>query len=90
MKPLITRFSLRFHRPLLRLLAPLRLASLMMGVWFMITFVGNWLAGIIGSFAERLGEMSIFGGLAVALFVFATILWLFSAMLMRWAHGAEG
>ena len=26
-------------------LAPLRLASLMMGVWFLINFVANWLAG---------------------------------------------
>ena len=33
-------------------LAPLRLASLMMGVWFLINFVANWLAGIIGSYAE--------------------------------------
>ena len=45
-------------------LAPLRLASLMMGVWFLINFVANWLAGIIGSYAESLGELSIFGGLA--------------------------
>ena len=45
-------------------LAPLRLASLMMGVWFLINFVANWLAGIIGSFAESLGELTIFGGLA--------------------------
>ena len=45
-------------------LAPLRLASLMMGVWFLINFVANWLAGIIGSYAESLGEITIFGGLA--------------------------
>jgi hypothetical protein len=32
-------------------LAPLRLASLMMGVWFLINFVANWLAGIVGSYA---------------------------------------
>ena len=33
-------------------LAPLRLASLMMGVLVLINFVANWLAGIIGSYAE--------------------------------------
>jgi hypothetical protein len=44
-------------------LAPLRLASLMMGVWFLINFVANWLAGYVGSFAESLGELTIFGGL---------------------------
>jgi len=70
-------------------LAPLRLASLMMGVWFLINFVANWLAGIIGSFAESLGDLAIFGGLAVTLFVFAFVLWLLSGMLVRWMHGAE-
>ena len=70
-------------------LAPLRLASLMMGVWFLINFVANWLAGIIGSYAESLGELSIFGGLAGTLFVFAAVLWTLSGTLVRWMHGAE-
>jgi POT family proton-dependent oligopeptide transporter len=70
-------------------LAPLRLASLMMGVWFLINFVANWLAGIIGSYAESLGELSIFSGLAITLFLFAAILWLLSGTLVRWMHGAE-
>lgn len=70
-------------------LSPLRLASLMMGVWFLINFVANWLAGIIGSFAESLGELAIFSGLAVTLFAFAIILWFLSGTLVRWMHGAE-
>jgi len=70
-------------------LAPLRLASLMMGVWFLINFVANWLSGIIGSFAEQLGELTIFGGIAATLFVFSVVLWLFSGTLVRWMHGAE-
>jgi POT family proton-dependent oligopeptide transporter len=70
-------------------LAPLRLASLMMGVWFLINFVANWLAGIIGSFAESLGELTIFGGLAATLFGFAIVLWTLSGTLVRWMHGAE-
>ena len=70
-------------------LAPLRLASLMMGVWFLINFVANWLSGIIGSFAEQLGELAIFGGIAATLFVFSVVLWLLSGRLVRWMHGAE-
>ncbi len=70
-------------------LAPLRLASLMMGVWFLINFFANWLAGIIGSFAESLGELAIFGGLTAALLLFAVLLWLLSGTLVRWMHGAE-
>jgi POT family proton-dependent oligopeptide transporter len=37
-------------------LAPLRLGSLMMGVWFLINFVANTLAGYIGAFSEHMGE----------------------------------
>jgi len=37
-------------------LAPLRLASLMMGVWFLINFFANTLAGYIGAFSENMGE----------------------------------
>jgi POT family proton-dependent oligopeptide transporter len=37
-------------------LAPLRLGSLMMGVWFLVNFFGNTLAGYIGAFNEKLGE----------------------------------
>jgi POT family proton-dependent oligopeptide transporter len=70
-------------------LAPVRLASLMMGVWFLINFVANWLAGIIGSYAESLGELTIFGGLAATLVGFALVLWALSGTLVRWMHGAE-
>jgi len=70
-------------------LAPLRLASLMMGVWFLINFVANYLAGLLGSFAEHLGELAIFGGLAATLGVFAVVLWLLSGTLVTWMHGAE-
>jgi ABC-type long-subunit fatty acid transport system fused permease/ATPase subunit len=47
------------------------------------------LAGIIGSYAESLGELTIFGGLAVTLFLFAVVLWTLSGLLVRWMHGAE-
>ena len=70
-------------------LSPLRLASLMMGVWFLINFVANYAAGIIGSYAESLGELAIFGGLAGTLFGFSVILYLLSGILLCWTHGAE-
>jgi POT family proton-dependent oligopeptide transporter len=37
-------------------LAPLRLGSLMMGVWFLVNLFGNTLAGYIGAFTENMGE----------------------------------
>ena len=68
-------------------LAPLRFASLIMGVWFLINFVANIIAGYVGSYAEKLGELSIFGGITVVLVVFALLLWAISEA--DWMHGAE-
>ena len=70
-------------------LAPMRLASLMMGVWFLVNFVANYLAGLIGSFASQLGELSIFASLAVSLGVFSVLLWMVSGKLVDWMHGAD-
>ncbi len=90
-------------------LAPLRLASLMMGVWFLVNFVGNTLAGYIGAFTEHMGEypwmmelaagfgvraehaglLGVFGGLALVLLAFSAALWLVSARIVVWMHGAE-
>jgi POT family proton-dependent oligopeptide transporter len=70
-------------------LAPLRLASVMMGVWFLINFVANWLAGQVGALAETLGDLTIFGGITGVLVVFALILWAVSGRLVQWMHGAE-
>lgn len=70
-------------------LAPLRVASLIMGVWFLTNFGGNIMAGYVGALTEQLGDAAVFGGLAGALFLFAVILWALSAPLVRWMHGAE-
>ena len=70
-------------------LAPLRLASVMMGVWFLINFVANWIAGQVGALAETLGDLTIFGGITVVLVVFAFILWGVSGRMITWMHGAE-
>jgi len=48
-------------------LAPLRLASLMMGVWFLINFFANLLAAYVGAFSGRIGEYAWMRELAVGL-----------------------
>jgi len=48
-------------------LAPLRLASLLMGVWFLINFFANTLAGYIGAFSERMGEYPLVLSLSTSL-----------------------
>jgi len=52
-------------------LSPLRLASLMMGVWFLINFFANTLAGYIGAFSENMGEYAWMKDIAVAVNVSA-------------------
>jgi len=47
-------------------LAPLRLGSMLMGVWFLINFCANTIAGYIGAFSEHLGEYAWMRSLAVS------------------------
>lgn len=77
-------------------LAPLRLASLMMGAWFGFIALANYLAGFIGSFighgdtaSQVDNAMSIFGGLAAAAILAGVILWWLADRLVDWMHGAE-
>jgi len=70
-------------------LAPMRLASVMMGVWFLINFFANLLAGYIGVYAEKAGELTVFAGLAIVLGLFALVLWILAGKLVYWMHGDE-
>lgn len=71
-------------------LAPLRLASLMMGAWFGFVALANYAAGMIGSFVGEAGPMAIFGGIAITAVICAVILLAFANKLIYWMHGAEG
>lgn len=71
-------------------LAPLRLASLMMGAWFGFVALANYAAGFIGSYVGESGPLAIFGGIAVAATISAVILLLMANRLVYWMHGAEG
>ncbi|GAD79129.1 peptide MFS transporter [Vibrio ezurae] len=70
-------------------LAPLRLASLMMGAWFGFNAIANYVAGLIGSHVGDFGAMAIFGGIAVAATISGIILLFMSNTLVHWMHGAE-
>ncbi len=70
-------------------LAPLRLASLMMGAWFGCNAIANYVAGYVGSHVGELGAMAIFSGIAASATVSGLILLLFSNTLVRWMHGTE-
>lgn len=55
-------------------LAPAKIASFLMGVWLLSSFVANKLAGIIAAYTETLGHLEIFGGIAVVSIVIGLIL----------------
>ena len=70
-------------------LAPLKYASLMMGIYFAMTGIGNKLAGLLGESAEGVGELTVFTGIAVFCIVFGAIVLLFRKRLELLTHGAE-
>ena len=79
-------------------LAPLRIASLMMGAWFLFVAIANKVGGIVGSFIGHGGEkeeqlanaMAIFAGIAITSVVSGIILYFMADKLVDWMHGAEG
>jgi POT family proton-dependent oligopeptide transporter len=70
-------------------LAPLRLGSLMMGVWFLSSAVANKVGGFVGGYTEVYGAFEIFTGIAVVSSIAAVLLYFLSNKLVEWTHGAE-
>jgi POT family proton-dependent oligopeptide transporter len=79
-------------------LAPLRIASLMMGAWFLFIAVANKVSGIVGSMIgqgdttkeEQLANaMAIFGGIFITAVASGILLYFISDKLVDWMHGAE-
>ena len=79
-------------------LAPLRIASLMMGAWFLFVAIANKIGGVVGSFIghggakeEQLANaMAIFAGIAITSAISGVILYFMADKLVDWMHGAEG
>ncbi len=70
-------------------LAPVKYASLMMGVYFAATGLGNKLAGVVGESASDYGEYTIFLGITGFTVVVGIIFILILKPLKRLVHGAE-
>ncbi|MFZ2431273.1 MAG: peptide MFS transporter [Lutibacter sp.] len=70
-------------------LAPLKYASLTMGAYFMVSGIGNKLAGYIGEAAQDAGEYTIFMGVFIFCVSFGLLLVLFVKKLKKLTHGAD-
>lgn len=70
-------------------LAPARYASIMMGVFFATSGLGNKFAGLIGELASEAGELETFMGIFIFCTLFGGLLILFLKKLKELTHGAE-
>ena len=70
-------------------LAPMKYASIMMGVFFAATGLGNYVAGWVGVWSQTAGELEIFTGIAIFCTLIGSIVIAILKPLKRLAHGAE-
>ncbi len=70
-------------------LSPVKYASLMMGVYFAASGLGNKVAGIIGESASNLGEYSVFLGILIFTLLIGSVFIILLKPLKRLTHGAE-
>jgi POT family proton-dependent oligopeptide transporter len=70
-------------------LAPVKYASLMMGVYFAATGLGNKVAGIVGESASEFGELTIFSGIVIFTVIIGVLFIMILKPLKRLTHGAE-
>ena len=70
-------------------LAPVKYASLMMGLYFGMTGLGGKVAGLLGEAASEAGELAIFGGIFAFTVLFGVLILALLKPLTRLTHGAE-
>lgn len=70
-------------------LAPVKYASLMMGVYFAATGLGNKVAGLVGESASDFGEYAVFAGILGFTVVIGLLFIVLLKPLKRLTHGAE-
>ncbi len=68
-------------------LSPVRLASLLMGVWLLSSFFANLLGGYLASYTSTLGAGTIFSFLAIFSIVLGLILFSLRNWLTKKSHG---
>jgi POT family proton-dependent oligopeptide transporter len=70
-------------------LAPVKLASLLMGVWMLSSFAANIIGGFIAAYVERLGAGTIFVSIALFVIGLGILMLLLSKKLSSMMHGVK-
>jgi len=68
-------------------MAPVRLVSLMMGVWMLSSFFANILGGFVAKYTEVMGAYTIFYSIAVFVIVLGLVLLLISRKISKLMNG---
>ena len=63
--------------------APARLVSMMMGMWFLSSFFGNYMTGYLGTFYETMPRQQFFGLMTLIGVAAGLVMWLMSKPLNR-------
>jgi len=69
--------------------APKRYVSMLMGMWFLSSFLGNYLSGFLGTFYSVLKGNVFFAMLAALAAVTGVVMWLFNRPIQRWLHASQ-
>jgi POT family proton-dependent oligopeptide transporter len=70
-------------------LAPVKLASMLMGVWMLSSFAANIIGGFVAAYVERLGAATIFVSIAVFVIALGILMLLLSRQLSKMMHGVK-
>jgi len=70
-------------------LAPFRMVSLFMGVWFLSSFIANVLGGFLVEYIEQLGPQLVFSGIAVFMVLLGLVVFLLARWLLTMMHGRD-
>jgi len=70
-------------------LAPVKYASIMMGIYFAMTGFGSKLAGLLGEWSSSLGEYTIFTGIALTSVLLGFLVLMIRPRLEALTHGVE-
>ena len=70
-------------------LAPARLQSMLMGVWFFSVFLANILAGLLVGVSQDFGYESFFLGLSIVIVGLGLVLLILSPRIKKMMHGVE-
>ncbi len=70
-------------------LAPARFATMLMGLWMLTSFFGNFIAGALGEQAEHTPPITYFLQITIVLAVLSLVVFVLARLVTRLMHGVE-